>query len=224
VHGNLQAEGEYHYVKPNPDGDGYVVTQKGTGKILSHHDSREDAEASFRAMMWSKHSGSRVSPDFRDGSDGVHVLADLGDNPYSGTDNTAMDSPVQPPPTMTEGGPGAEAQAPDTGSTSASDQAAKSTPRTAAEVRERPTAENPSGVADEFDSNTWEGFNNQRPRQNAEERRINTPQRPREPIHQNTSSGMAEGGEGDEDEGNEREAALHVAAWAASQALEGIAA
>ena len=32
------------YVKPNPDGAGYVITQKGTGKILSHHDSEEKAE------------------------------------------------------------------------------------------------------------------------------------------------------------------------------------
>lgn len=40
-------------------GDKWVVTQKGTGKVLSHHDTKEDAEASFRAMMVSKHSGSR---------------------------------------------------------------------------------------------------------------------------------------------------------------------
>lgn len=221
VHGSIQAESEYHYVKPNPDGDGYVVTQKGTGKILSHHDTKEDAEASFRAMMQSKHSGSKASPDFRDGSGAsVRVLADLGDNPYSGTDNTAMDSPVTPPPTMMPGGPGSEAI--DTNTTSPSDQAAKSARRlTAAEVMERPSAENPSGVADEYDANTWEGYNHQRPRQEAQDRGINTPQRPREPIQQNTSSGMSAG---EEEEGNEREAALHIAAWAAFQALEGIAA
>lgn len=228
VHGSIQAEADYHYIHPDPDGNGFVITQKDTGKVLSHHDTREKAEAAFRAMMWSKHSGSKMLPDFRSGSGtSFRVLADLGDNPYSGTDNTAMDSPVQPPPTMMEGGPGAEAQPTDTGTTSASDQAAKTSHLHLADgqVRERPSAENPSGVADEFDSNTWEGFNNQRPRQNAELRGINTPQRPKEPIHQNTSSGMAEGEEDeDEDEGNEREAALHVAAWAAFQALEGIAA
>jgi hypothetical protein len=225
VIGRFKSESEYHYVKPNPDGDGYVVTQKDTGKILSHHDTKEDAEASFRAMMQSKHGGSKASPDFRDRSGSVRVLADLGDNPYSGTDNTATNSPVAPPPTMMPGGPGAEAQQPNTNSTSPSDQAAKTSRRlTSAEVRERPSAENPTGVPDEFDSNTWEGFNNQRPRQNAEDRHVNTPQRPREPIHQNTSSGMAGGDGEDEDEGNEREAALHVAAWAVSQALEGIAA
>lgn len=220
----VRHEAEYHYIHEQSPGD-WVITQKGTGKVLSHHDSEEKAQEAFRGMEWGMHHGTKASPDFRDGSDGVHVLADLGDNPYSGTDNTSMDSPVAPPPTMTEGGPGAEAQMPDTGSTSASDQAAKNARRTtAAEVRERPSAENPSGVADEFDSNTWEGFNNQRPRQNAEQRGINTPQRPKEPIHQNTSSGMTEGGGDEDDEGNEREAALHVAAWAVSQALEGIAA
>jgi len=224
VHGSIQMESEYHYVKPNPDGEGYVITQKGTGKILSHHDSKEKAEEAFRAMMWSKHSGSKASPDFRDRSGSVHVLADLGDNPYSGTDNTAMDSPVTPPPAMMPGGPGSEAI--DTNTTSSSDQAAKSARRLTAapQVMERPSAENPSGVADEYDANTWEGFNNQRPRQDAQQRGINTPQRPREPIHQNTSSGMAEGDGEEEEEGNEREAALHIAAWAAFQALEGIAA
>jgi len=36
-------------------GDSWVILQKGTGKVLSHHDSKEKAEASFRAMMQSKH-------------------------------------------------------------------------------------------------------------------------------------------------------------------------
>lgn len=37
------------------DGDSWVVVQKGTGKPLSHHDSEEEAEASFRAMEMNKH-------------------------------------------------------------------------------------------------------------------------------------------------------------------------
>jgi hypothetical protein len=37
------------------EGDQWVITQKGTGKVLSHHDTREDAEASFRAMEMHKH-------------------------------------------------------------------------------------------------------------------------------------------------------------------------
>ena len=40
-------------------GDSWVILQKGTGKVLSHHDSKEKAEASFRAMMQSKHGSSR---------------------------------------------------------------------------------------------------------------------------------------------------------------------
>ena len=59
--GMLVHEGDYHYV--HKQGDQWVITQKGTGKVLSHHDTEEDAKASFRAMMQSKHSGSRQ--DFR---------------------------------------------------------------------------------------------------------------------------------------------------------------
>ena len=40
-------------------GDKWVVTQKGTGKVLSTHDTKEKAEASFQAMMINKHGGSR---------------------------------------------------------------------------------------------------------------------------------------------------------------------
>ena len=36
-------------------GDKYVIIQKGTGKVLSHHDTRQKAEASFRALEASKH-------------------------------------------------------------------------------------------------------------------------------------------------------------------------
>jgi len=35
----------------------WVIIQKGTGKVLSTHDSKEKAEEAFRAMMWSKHRG-----------------------------------------------------------------------------------------------------------------------------------------------------------------------
>jgi monomeric isocitrate dehydrogenase len=33
----------------------WVITQKGTGKVLSEHETRSDAEASFRAMEANKH-------------------------------------------------------------------------------------------------------------------------------------------------------------------------
>jgi hypothetical protein len=36
-------------------GNKWVILQKGTGKVLSRHDSRAQAEAAFRAMQASKH-------------------------------------------------------------------------------------------------------------------------------------------------------------------------
>jgi hypothetical protein len=47
----------YKYVKKR--GDKWVIVQKGTGKVLSEHDTEEDAKASFRAMEASKHGGKR---------------------------------------------------------------------------------------------------------------------------------------------------------------------
>lgn len=46
-------------------GDQWVILQKGTGKVLSHHDSEEKAEASFRAMEMHKHMGSAENADWR---------------------------------------------------------------------------------------------------------------------------------------------------------------
>lgn len=36
-------------------GDQWVIIQRGTGRVLSHHDSREKAEESFGAMEAHKH-------------------------------------------------------------------------------------------------------------------------------------------------------------------------
>jgi hypothetical protein len=44
-------------------GDKWVILQKGTGKVLSHHDSKEKAEASFRAMEMHKHSNTALDPN-----------------------------------------------------------------------------------------------------------------------------------------------------------------
>lgn len=38
-------------------GDKWVIIQKGTGKVLSTHDSKAKADASFRAMQMHKHGG-----------------------------------------------------------------------------------------------------------------------------------------------------------------------
>lgn len=45
------------YVKKR--GSKWVVIQRGTGRVLSHHDTKREAEASFRAMEASIRSGSR---------------------------------------------------------------------------------------------------------------------------------------------------------------------
>lgn len=57
----LQNHANYKYVKQR--GDKWVITQKGTGKVLSEHDSQEKAEASFRAMMESKHGNKLAATD-----------------------------------------------------------------------------------------------------------------------------------------------------------------
>jgi hypothetical protein len=47
-------ESTYQYVEKRGEGD-WVVLQKGTGVVLSHHSSKREAEASFRAMEANKH-------------------------------------------------------------------------------------------------------------------------------------------------------------------------
>lgn len=70
-----------------------------------------------------------------------------------------------------------------------------------ADTMNRPTAENPLGVdsGDEFDLNNWEAPAQQRPRQDADDRHINTPQRPGQPIPVRSSDG-GPGAEEDEEE------------------------
>ena len=51
----------YQYIKKQ--GDSWVILQKGTGKVLSHHDSREKAIASFKAMMMNKHGHIEYTDD-----------------------------------------------------------------------------------------------------------------------------------------------------------------
>jgi hypothetical protein len=58
-------EGEYHYVKPAGGGK-YKIVQKGTGKTLSTHDSKEEAESAFRGMEMHMH-GAREDAE-RDSS------------------------------------------------------------------------------------------------------------------------------------------------------------
>jgi hypothetical protein len=48
----------YQYIKER-DGK-WVILQKGTGKVLSHHDTREKAISSFKAMMAHKHGNTNL--------------------------------------------------------------------------------------------------------------------------------------------------------------------
>lgn len=209
---SARVQAEYKYVHQR--GDKWVITQKGTGKVLSEHDSQDDAEASFRAMMMHKHEGSVA--EFHDPFDqSVRMVrradvssSDMGTGQDASTD--AGGATPNPPPSMIPGGPGAEAAPmPQTipnagvstnpfaggGGATGGNPTPTMPPtlaerRLAADVRERPSAQNPSGVADEYDSNTWEGPARQRPMQGAEERGINTPQRPHQPIPQMSSTDM----------------------------------
>lgn len=44
------------YIKKR--GSSWVILQKGTGKVLSRHATKADAEASFRAMEAAKHGAT----------------------------------------------------------------------------------------------------------------------------------------------------------------------
>lgn len=70
----------------------WVILQKGTGKVLSHHDSQEKAEAAFRAMEWSKHSG--MNWGYLDKEGAFHPVA-LNEDAF-GADRYQH---VDPPPT-----------------------------------------------------------------------------------------------------------------------------
>lgn len=187
-------QAEYQYVKPNPDGAGYVVTQKGTGKVLSHHDSEEKAIESFKAMMVSKHEGARHAARW--------VLADASSSDMGGANSGSTPATVDPneappAPGSMQGGPGATAGAPLTipnGSVGTNPMAGQTPPtqpqapmnamaaRHQADVRERPTFDNPSGVGDEYQEKTWDAAAQQRPLQAGGDRNVNTPQRPGRPI------------------------------------------
>jgi hypothetical protein len=151
------------------------------------------------------------------------VLAEVSSSDTGVTDAASAD-PMGAPPTpqsMEPGGAGSVAGPPLTipnDSVSTHPFAGQNPPQTAptapgmsmgvtaaryvvADTMNRPTAENPLGVesGDEFDLNNWEAPAQQRPRQDADARHINTPQRPGQPIPTRSSEGEP-GGEEDEEE------------------------
>lgn len=200
AHSSAMQREANQYIKK--DGDQWVITQKGTGKILSHHDSEEKANEAFSAMEWHKHSGSRQS--FVD----LARTADLGDMGASPSTTPMQDTSPPVPPSMTQGAPGAEAMpspgagsqntpTPSVGAGGASSIPTTGTlnPRVAHffhvgedMVRSRPSSQNPNGVPDEYSANTWNGPLETHPRQDAGQRGANTPQAPSSPIPQISSS------------------------------------
>ena len=56
-----EEEHKDHYKYIHHRNGKWVITQKGTGKVLSTHDSREQASASFKAMMMNKHGNTNFN-------------------------------------------------------------------------------------------------------------------------------------------------------------------
>lgn len=135
--------------------------------------------------------------------------------PTGGGAPSASPAP-KPPPSMSQGGPGAEAMPPlkaKPNSGANTPQGPASAPKTSrldprvamffhAEdlVRARPSEQSPTGVPDEYMANTFEGPLTTRPRQSPEERGVNTPQRPGQPIPQISSGNVPQGHQQDDDE------------------------
>lgn len=182
------------------DGGWYVVNAKGERKNSepkSKEDARQFQKALYRNVPGAAESAQKAA-SFHDPRDpGVRVIAQDGMPESMGT------TAPPPPPSMIPGGVGSVAQEPMApgvtstgnpvtdpgGADAAARQLVASIARTAADnIRQRPTDFNPSGVADEFDDNTWEGQANTRPRQPSQDRNVNTPQTSRDPIPQISSS------------------------------------
>lgn len=77
--GVLVHEGDYQYV--HKQGEKWVITQKGTGKVLSRHDSEDDAKQAFKAMMRNKTSATQGPPPFS--ADATRHTAYTGDQECS---------------------------------------------------------------------------------------------------------------------------------------------
>jgi hypothetical protein len=213
--------GEHAPYEVRPVDGGYAVfNAKGERKnneAKSKEDAREFQQALYANVPGASDSAKAASLRW--------VVAevsssDTGPTPPSQTDTGGAPTP---PPSMEPGGPGAEAGQPLT----IPNQSASTNPfatggggpeqagpkpdggnnpfmarrYVVGDTMNRPTADNPSGVdsGDEYDANNWSKPAEQRPRQEAIDRGINTPQRPGQPIPVRSS----DGGSGDEEEEEE---------------------
>lgn len=193
------------------DGGSYVVNDKGERKNSepkSKDEARQFQKALYKNVPGAAESAQKAAAFYDPSDSHVRVIAQ-GEMP----DSSGAGSAPEPPQSMTPGGVGSIAQPPlpagpssmgggDPADPSGADAASKmqmpmtgmavdplAFARLAADtIRQRPNDMNPSGVADEYDERTWEGGVNTRPRQPAEDRGINTPQTPRDPIPQASST------------------------------------
>jgi hypothetical protein len=186
--------------------DGGYAVFNAKGERKNEEPKSEEGARQFQKALYKNVPGATESAkaaSFHDPSDfGVRVTAQ-GEMP----DPSGAGGAPEPPQSMTPGGVGSIAQPPlpagpsSTSGGNAADpggadeankmlqQMVATVARTAADnIRQRPNDMNPSGVADEYDERTWEGGVNTRPRQPAEDRGINTPQTPRDPIPQASST------------------------------------
>lgn len=186
----------------------YVVNDKGETKNDKPHPT-EDAARQHQKALYANVPGARESAEKEGSRKMAHwVLAEASSSDTGGSQQSSVDPMGAPPtpPSMEPGGAGSAAMQPLTipndqqsqnpfasgsGPEQTGSAAGMNNPfmasRREADVRERPDLFNPSGVADEFEDNTWENPAKQRPMQQAVERGINTPQQPGQPIQTQTS-------------------------------------
>lgn len=211
--------------------DGGYAVFNAKGERKNDEPKSEENARQFQKALYANVPGASESAkaaSFFDPSDPfVQIIAQIGDV----TDVSGGIAP-EPPQSMMPGGVGSMAQPPlgsgeadPSGVDAASKMPLMGMPSiptfgqldpvvfdiaraAAAQVRERPTDLNPSGVADEFDDNTWDSQANARPRQSAGDRNINTPQTPRDQIPQTSSTDVQR--ELSEDEERLRRASLRA--------------
>jgi hypothetical protein len=220
------AETPHH---PAPDSDPMLGTEFDSPQERERYRRAVDGEQQDSRASTSFQAVRRTAArQFFDPADpGVRTIA-IGTNPFGADNPFGGDAPAPgatepgfsnpgttpattPPRTMPSSGgpPSGPDQAP-------SDEAAKQQAQqnlgtagarhTAAGLTyERPDDNDPTGAGDEYLHNTWDGLINTRPRQSAEHRNINTPQRPQAPIPTLSSPDSFKNNDDDDDEERRRE-------------------
>lgn len=90
-HKGSRVEGEYHYIREN--NGKWEIWQKGTGKTLQTHDTKEEAEKAFRGMEYHMHEGARWG--FLDKQGVFHAVA-LNEDAYGAGRYETVADPATP--------------------------------------------------------------------------------------------------------------------------------